>query len=59
MFHIIFRINMQNIYIRDHQLRNIRDQELNQLVPQVMFPRVNPTEFMTDLQFKRQWAVLY
>ena len=50
---------MQNIYIRDHQLRNIRDQELNQRVPRVMFPRVNPTEFMTDLQFKRQWAVLY
>ena len=48
---------MLNYYLRDCHLRNLREQRIQrpQRVPRVIFPRVEPTEFLTDAVFKRHF----
>ena len=48
---------MLNYYLRDRYLRNLREQRIQrpQRVPCVIFPRVEPTEFLTDAVFKRHF----
>ena len=48
---------MLNYYLRDRHLRNLREQRIQrpQRVPHVIFPRVEPTEFLTDAVFKRHF----
>ena len=48
---------MLNYYLRDRHLRNLREQRIQrpQPVPRVIFPQVEPTEFLTDAVFKRHF----
>jgi len=49
---------VDNFYLNELHFRNLRDEEEQQhrvRVPRIVFPRVDPTEFLTDFEFKRHF----